>query len=328
MLGAIIGALGSIAGGLIGGSSSGKSREKTKSKTKSTSTTRTRSHLGQMVKAAERNGFNPLTVLRSGGLSAYATSQNTGYSISRGVSRGRNSQSTSAPLGSAIAGAAQSIGAAVGDIGSSTAQGASDAWAGLRTVTTDPVVAKAQEYDLVQQQLKSGPGPGTTTEDGGNPYLPGSSTWWQNTPPLGYDAKKVSGLLPTFEAPTVTNPVHPETGFRANPWAMDAEMAETRYGDILSNVAGVYNVGADLYWNRELIANKLVESAYTPEDRKIVEGVMKEVNPYVDSLKDTWDAIPPVVNSVTQAAVKKIQGEPPMSYIGRVDRAGLPRESW
>lgn len=310
MLGALIGAAGSLLGGLLGGNTSQRTREKSKSKTRSASVSTNRAHLGQLVRAAERNGFNPLTVLRSGGLSAYSTTQNSGYSISKGTSRGRNNTSSSAPLGAAIAGAAQSIGGAMGDIGPSReSASAADAWAGLR-YPNDPVTAKSQEYDLVQAQLRDA-SPGAVTAEGGNIRLPASSTY-KSTPALKLSGGNDGGSLqPTFEQPTVTNPWPLDAGMKVNPRVPDVSAWEERYGEseIMSTIAGAGTLASDIY-------NSLPSWDKSVADlQKDIDTVI--VSPYKNLIErgNQWDVIPNVLESVTQEDVKRLQATPPLKYV-------------
>lgn len=228
MLGALIGAVGSIAGGLLG-SQPAKNKHRSRSTTSgvTASKTKTRAHLGQMVAAAERHGFNPLTVLRAGGLAAYSATKGTTTSASQSFTKGKGSSSSPAPLGAGIAAAANSIGGAMDQGPSQASQAASDAWKGLR------------EPSLVDQQLAHTSSP-----------VPVSRTFTQKTPQLtGVPGASGESLQPTFEAGTVTNPYPVGSGVSVHPQVKDAAAAEERYGDILSNVFGVGNLIADGYHN-------------------------------------------------------------------------------
>lgn len=210
MLGAVIGAVGSIAGGLLG---SKPTRQKNRSKSTTSGTTvsktKTRAHLGQMVAAAERHGFNPLTVLRAGGLAAYSATKGTTTASSQSFTKGKGTATNPAPLGAGIAAAANSIGGAMDQGPSQASQAASDAWKGLR------------EPSLVDQQLAHASSP-----------VPVSRTFTQKTPQLtgtaGADGKS---MTPTYEAPTVTNPFPHSWGWGVDPTVPDAEAWETRYSD-------------------------------------------------------------------------------------------------
>lgn len=287
MLGALIGAGASLLGGLLGGESSQRTKEKTKAKTKSSSSTTTRSHLGQMVRAAEKNGFNPLTVLQSGGLSAYSTSQNTGFSVTKSKSKGKGASSSSAPFGQAIAGVGQAIGSAVGaaEQGSTQAATARDAWAGLRSPTPygDPYVSRGAQYDLALQQLGGG-GANMVTQGGGNPQVPSSSVATQTVPMLSLstDPNKVTPSTfnnplsfldqyspggvpqgvgwsdPKVEQNEVMNfqpKVLTDRGYRIPTWVAPASAIEEWFGEneTIQGIAGMINAGAYVYHNRDLV---------------------------------------------------------------------------
>lgn len=311
MLGALIGATGSILGGLLGGETSQRTREKTKSKSRTRSTSTSDANLGRLVRDAERNGFNPLTVLRSGGLSAYSTVNNSGYSVTKSNSRGKNNSSSSAPLGAGIAGAFQTIGGAMADSGPSPESGAAaDAWQGLR-YANDPVAAKSQEFDLVQAQLRDAR-VGAVSEDGGNPTVPASSTYYTRTPALKMSGGSDGGSMqPTFEAPTVTNPWPTRSGIKVNPNVPDVSAFEERYGEseIMSTIAGAGTLAGDIY-------NSLPTWKQSVADlQKDIDTVV--VSPYRDLIArgNQWDVLPNVLESVTQDDVKKLQLRPSLQYV-------------
>lgn len=215
MLDKIIGAVGSIVAGAMAGDSSTRMKEKTRGKTKSTSTTT--SNLGQMVRQAKRYGFNPLTVLRAGGLGAYASTSSKTKSSS--TSRGRNVTSSNAPLAAGIASAAQQIGSGIADAFTPQAATARDAWSDTSAGgygISDP----ANDYRLVQAQLA-----GSNWSQGGavintpasnersyspalqdkgkfydekdlDPYLPRPETYVPGVTPDSYD---LSGIIPNLK---------------------------------------------------------------------------------------------------------------------------------
>lgn len=153
MLGSLLGGIGSIVGGLLGGSSSSntKVREKTRSRTHNISATRTRSNLGQMVRQAEKYGFNPLTVLRAGGLGAYASSATEGKAWTKSSTRGKNatSSSSSAPLAAGVAGAINSVGNALNQSATDPAMTAAEAF----NATPTGAAAPSNDFALVMGQL-------------------------------------------------------------------------------------------------------------------------------------------------------------------------------
>lgn len=201
ILGSLVGAVGSVLGGALGGNTSTKTSEKTRTKTRSH--TRSRSNLSMMVRDAKRNGFNPLTILRAGGLGAYSQTSSRGVTTSK--SKGRNVQSSSGPLGAGIAGAAVSVGNALTDTFTPQAATAADAWAGQ---PTEFVPTPEQDYANVMRQLAGSNWEGASL--GGVPQLPASNEYLQKTPALannkdskdevGPDGLLANQIKPKYEA--------------------------------------------------------------------------------------------------------------------------------
>lgn len=320
MLGSLIGGIGSIVGGLLGGDSSQRTKEKSKSKVRSKSTSRSTGNLGRMVRAAERNGFNPLTLLRAGGLSAYSTVTNDSYSVTKSKSKGKNNTSSSAPLGAGIAGAFQSVGSAISEAaGSQQAQSAADAWQGLRTVS-NPGYNKALEYDLIQAQLGGISSPGGVTADGGNPRYPASSTSYTAKPMLGLSGDGSDGRsrIPTYEQPTVTNPFPSGWGIKVDPTVPDAAAWEERYGgsELAETAAGVIVGASDVAANWDASVNHLVSHDWP--------AIKKRMSELTLPAPQGWDVLPNVLESVTQKDVERLQGYPPLAYAGRTYGRGTP----
>lgn len=302
MLGALIGAAGSVLGGLLGGDSSTKSKEKTKSKTASVSTTKAK--LGQLVKQSEKYGFNPLTVLNAGGLGAFSTT--TALSKTSSKSKGKNASSSSAPLGAAIAGAAQSIGGAMQQAADQGQQNLSSAFNAVPTATAD---SKAAEYNLVQAQL-----PQYRTA-GEVPTFPASSTYEAKTPALGNAGGNDGGsLVPTYEKPTVTNPYPASWGIKVAPNSPDGEMYETRYGDFIGGALGLIPFAQDSGY----IARQKWDQYAQPVADKMLKGVDDEIK--------SWDVLPNVLESVTMDDVRRVQGLPPLSLNANAAEAARRRQ--
>lgn len=178
LLGSLVGAVGSLIGGAMGGDTSTKTKERTKSRTKSV--TRSRSNLGMMVRDAKRYGFNPLTILRAGGLGAYSQTASRGVTTSK--SKGKNVQQSSGPMGAAIAGAAQSVGNALTDTFTPQAATAADAWAGQPPEYSP---TPQDDFNNVMSQLAgSNWAGGGTPSVGGLPMLPASSETTVRVPAL------------------------------------------------------------------------------------------------------------------------------------------------
>lgn len=245
MLGALIGAVGSVVGGALG-SRPQKSKGKSKSTTTGTTTgwTRNRARLGDMVKAAEANGFNPLTILRAGGLAAFSSTRSKTDQVSNSLTKSKGSASNPAPLGAGIANAAMSIGGAIDSGPSQQAQGSADAWQGLR----DP-----QNEELIGQQL------------GTQPRLPVSTTYVAKKPALAAAAgSDGTSMTPTYEQPTVTNPMPKGWDAKVNPEYPDAEAWETRYSDPGGWVGAAVNAWEDGKMNSSRIRaiDNFVRGAY------------------------------------------------------------------
>lgn len=297
MLGALISAGGSILGGLLGGEERQNSRGRSKSKTRSTTTNDV--HLRRMVRTAERNGFNPLTLLRAGGLAAFTDTTTTGTSKTRSRSRGSSSSST--PLGAGIAGAASAIGGALDSGPSMESQSAANAWA---TPANAPIPATnpRAEMNLLQAQL-GGVQHGTL---GTQPSVPVSSTFTANpvlssNPAVGSDG---TAMQPTYEAPEIMNPFPKDTGLKVDPGAPNASAFAERYGEPGDWLGGVY-----LGW-RDLKYNVL-------EANKDPLGDAQRYGAYQKSLTDkaistnVWD--PPAISSFVRP-VTKDSYVPPLRY--------------
>lgn len=236
LLGPLIGAGASILGGLLGGEESSRTKQKSRSKTRSTSDTTNKLRLGALVRTAERNGFNPMTLLNSGVASAFVNSSTTGFSKSKGLTKGKGSTSSSAPLASGIASAGQIIGGAVS--GGGVSQGLDGAGMSAATFQgIDPIIdspaAKAAEDRLIQSQL--------------NDRAAGSLT---ATPDWSASLVDVAGIPALSKIPTPgEKPVMPETSGFWNLKASDAAPASKvsdEYGDIFEEIGGLWKFGRNL----------------------------------------------------------------------------------
>lgn len=243
IIGAGISAVGSVLGGLLGGKEKGKSKTKSRSKSLTTHDV----DLKKMVRQAEKAGFNPLTVLQAGGLSAYTSSRTVGSSISKT----KGSSTSTAPLGAGIAAAAGAIGGAVANAPDAQAFSAAAAW----QAPSGARAANAAEYDLVQQQLQQvQPG-----ELGTQPSFPVSRTF--KAPGGALSGGEDGGVMkPTFEASTVTNPFPVGSGMGVNPNFTDAEGYEKRYGgsEIAEMIGGGIVAGGDLWHGGKQAVDHLV----------------------------------------------------------------------
>lgn len=297
MLGALISAGGSILGGLLGGEERQNSRGRSKSKTRSTTTNDV--HLRRMVKTAERNGFNPLTLLRAGGLAAFTDTTTSGVSKTR--SRSRGSSSSSSPLGAGIAGAASDIGGAIDSGPSAESQSAANAWA-MPANAPVPAANPRAEFNLLQAQL-GGVKYGTL---GTQPSVPVSSTYAAK-PALSAVAaagSDGSAMQPTYEAPEIMNPFPKDTGLKVDPGAPNASAFAERYGEPGDWLGGVYLGWRDLKYNF-LEANKdpLGDAQRYGQQMKAIQDKAISTN--------VWD--PPAISSFVRPVTTNSY-VPPLRY--------------
>lgn len=289
MLGSLIGAAGSLIGGLLGGESSEKGKSHTRTRTRST--TKHRVRLGELVRSAERAGFNPLTVLNAGGLAGFTETRNNSFSNQK--TKSSSSSSSGSALGAGIAGALNAVGGAMDTGASRMAESSADAWAGLRTV--DNSAARAAEYDLLNAQL----GATRYGELGTQPRLPVSTTY-DAKPALsangGLDMAKGGWIDPTFEAPTVTNPFPKVWGASVNPNVPDASAYEERYGgsEIAEMASGAIVGGADLMHNMRAKVDAMRQPGGYLSEPSGLETWWKGSN--------LWD--PPSISSFVQPVVR------------------------
>lgn len=299
MLGSLIAAGGSILGGLLGGEERQNSRGK--SKTKSRSTTTNDVHLRKMVRTAERNGFNPLTLLRAGGLAAFTDTSTTGKSKTK--SRSRGSSSSSSPMAAGIAGAASAIGGAMAQGPSAESEASANAWQ-MPSNAPIPASNPRAEYDLLQAQL-GGVKYGTL---GTQPSVPVSTTY-KSTPALA--AAGVAGadggfVQPTYEAPTVTNPFPQDSGLKVDPLFPDAT---ERYE------SEAFQTGFDIWRAKRDIQKNVVESDWYKELGDLWDTTRRapitDIKGVPAISTNVWD--PPAI-SMTSKPVVTDQYVPPLRY--------------
>lgn len=342
MLGELLTAGAGIANALFGGDSS--SRQKGKAKTKSQSVTRTKSHLGQMVKQAEKYGFNPLTVLQAGGLSAYATTANVGKSNTKSSSHG--SASSGSPFGQALSAVAplaamvSSGGTNPSGAGAAGQQAQADAWKNAPAATPygDPATQKANEYKLVMQQLGDNNKPNAQTYDGKTPEVPSSSmyralpmlSYTSNDPStyfpdLGMTTKGYGWKEPEFKGADVVSPLPKfltDRGYTLPKGIQPASAVEEYFGEseALQQLAGVLNAGALVYHNRDLIARDTGQvKDYVVDEAKaeLIRGADTPLLRYEDRTnpKNSFDIFPSpnYIATETQQALKRIAPDPALS---------------
>jgi hypothetical protein len=90
--------------------------------------------------------------------------------------------------------------------------------------------------------------------------------------PVATGTRNVSvGPLPEAGITTVTNPNPVNSGQEVHPHFKDAEHSETRYGDLVQEVAGLQNLIADGYWNLVEKPNSTYNRATAALSRKWTE---------------------------------------------------------
>ncbi|WHA39890.1 hypothetical protein [Agrobacterium larrymoorei] len=198
-------------------------------------TTETTIDLAKLVKSANNNGFNPLTVLRNGGAAGFSTT--TSPTIS-------NTPEAFANLGGIL-------GQALGD-------------------KLDPIQAKKRELDTLLvdtqlRQLKEGP------QMAGRLYAPrtytGTKVSQQLVPRLGVSTSSKTASVPAAYNPNkyeVTEATKVNYGnqsiWQSNPWLPSADTIEQDFGDVAGSAYGVPKLAADLAWNGWRFKNHIVDS--------------------------------------------------------------------
>lgn len=176
----------------------------------------------QMVADAEAAGFNPLTALRLGGAAGYTQTSHYGLT---------ESNVKSETIGTAMVPGTPIIGPALSNAGQIIGNSIS---------SYDPMKQALQEaeYDLAQAQIRNlnaDTGARLRASVGGIPtWSAGQVAKNPATGKLsivGTPGSDGSSMIPSFEAPTVTNPWPTSWGFKVNPDVLDADAFEQRYGD-------------------------------------------------------------------------------------------------
>ncbi|MDN2583399.1 hypothetical protein [Aquibium sp. ELW1220] len=200
----IIGAGASILGKIFGGGSQ-----------KQTSTV----DYVQLVKNAEKAGFNPLTALRNGGAAGFTTTSTPALS----------------PMGIA--------GEVLGGVGNFLQN-------------FDPLADQKREaeYRLVEAQIANLDASTSALTRPGSFNVPARTAGNVERRPSGTPgqlsapnpARFGGPLTPEIKTPEATNPWHRSTGALIDPNAPNASVWEDRYGELIGSVAGTFaNVYAD-----------------------------------------------------------------------------------
>jgi hypothetical protein len=175
----------------------------------------------RMVREAEAAGFNPLTALRAGGAAGFTTTTHPALSAAGGI-------------GAAFANLGQQI-ADYDPFAADAAQLTRDLQrAQLENIQAD-TRQRMRSFDIPRSV-----GAAVVSSPGG----------WSGTEPGPY----------TGVALTVTNPYSKESGLEIHPTTPDAAAAEERYGDIMSNVFGVYNAARDSAHNLHRDVTRMINT--------------------------------------------------------------------
>lgn len=202
--------------------------------------------------AAEQNGFNPLTFLRSGALSLFAKTTNTNKN--KTLSNVWNSQNMEAALAPASLGGFGGGGGYASQpvIASTRVPGIGEVFGNALTTGVNQYMADASaerqrqhEYDMVTAQLGGAQRPGSLT-GGRSFFVPSVKTSGGKTVNgMNAGISKFIGAGLTFK-----NPGDPlclmGKCISTDPKTSNAEDAETRYADIGSNIYALGVIGADI----------------------------------------------------------------------------------
>lgn len=215
-----------------------------------------------MMKAAEASGINPITFLRNGGMAAFVktdTREDNDLTVTT-TRKGHNAVPayqmmmktpdlwSAAPVthvpgaGEAVGGAMSQLGNALGDIFS-------------RQSAQDFAREQAQNHQGFQRELMmmslAGAQKGGAIPGGRSFFTPGFSTAGSSV--TRQTQGGLSGIgtptAPTAGDRTNTNPYPVGSGITTNPRFVDAEQAESRYGDIAQEFFGLGTLGADVWHN-------------------------------------------------------------------------------
>lgn len=179
-----------------------------------------------LVKAAQDAGFNPMTILNAGGLSAFTKSTTTNWSSVTGANAAAAAQMsvpTAPSMGTVVAGALS---------------------AGYNIYREDQAAKKAYETAA----LSSFPSRPTATLGSILSGTPAGGNAGGGGAQFAAKSALVAGApqVPDFEKGTKVNP---HSTWKVDPTIPSAEDGETEYGDLLGNVFGVRNLYLNTLYN-------------------------------------------------------------------------------
>lgn len=238
--------------------------EKTTGTNTRSSTTASSFDADAMLKAAEASGINPITFLRNGGMAAFIrtkTDEADTYGTTVTTTRKGHNAVAAANMAlrdldlhnptpiSHVPGAGEAIGQGI----SQFANAAGDIAA--RQDAQAFTAAQSEKHQAFQRELMmmslGGVQRGGAIPGGRSFYVPGFST--SGSAVTRQTRGGLAGpFLPT--APTQgdrenTNPFPVGSGLQTHPKYVNAEQAESRWGDLLQELAGVVTFGADMWHN-------------------------------------------------------------------------------
>lgn len=251
--------LGSLLSGIFGRKDAKKAAKLAEEAAKVPLVTTNTADVAAMNKAALDNGYNPMTLLQAGGLSAFSTSTTTGHNaMAAAAARGAVPS-----FGSVLAGAAEStLNAFTGNVFSSFA---SSLGTGFGASYFPP--APTGKTDM---GMGAALGWGTPTRGSASGGFATSGVSYAKSSRLASaPGKPGSPMMPEIEAPKTQNPWGM---FNIDPTVAGAEAFETRYGDseIASTLAWGLTAWDDFWYNttgmtsaqrRETFGRPVVNSA-------------------------------------------------------------------
>lgn len=215
---------------------------------------------GALVRDAEAAGFNPLTVLRAGGMAGYSNSYSaqTGYTPSYMTFH----EYGAIPNGPAVMQAAAA--APVVNGWSDATNAALGAWNAYDPYKAERGqlelgLARAQIANLGSDTaannrrftIPTWTGSGFKTTTGGFGGMVQSALASTSATGSKSGSSGADGRPKAFEAGDVkvTNPWHPSTGISVNPKRADAEAMETRYAETIAEIHGIGSYLSDTMYN-------------------------------------------------------------------------------
>lgn len=227
--------------------------------------------LASLVSQSQSAGFNPLTVLRAGGLSLYARQTTTGHNALGAAQLSLGQVNRFEPI--LLRDAPKRTSPQIGDVlGKALSAGGS---AFMSQLNAD------RNFGLQERALAEQVSAMSLNRRGGG--LLNASVGARTTararlrnPVISRDDDTDSpGFFDESNKPTMTTPFHPATGLVRDRRFGDQENYETAYGDVAGEVFGTIGIGLDAYKNvfgKEFLAGTYWRKALQREDVGIPFG--------------------------------------------------------